>query len=377
MTAPGGTWQAKRRADRIAGVLNLGESEAGSWLRAAVAVLWPRAKVAKITALRGDASTRRFWRAQIEAGVARRFAAAAVVPATAILVDLGPDDLPLYARALNLVAEPLAEPPFINVQRFLKSIGVAVPEIYYSAPGERMLLVEDVGDRSLLKTARRFPDIADDLYRLAIDQLMLFHVRGTRRLDDGCIAARIAYDQRLFRWELDHFVEFGMDAVAPAAQPAAIGPELDSLAARLGRLPRVLSHRDYHGENLFIQDDGALRVIDFQDALMAPAAQDLAVLLTTRDSASLIPPRIEQRLIEYYFARMYRAGVPGLGADEFVESYCLCVLQHALKAIGRFSWLDRQGKSDYTAYIPHALAQARRILGGRSDFPALTAALGA
>jgi N-acetylmuramate 1-kinase len=330
-----------------------------------------------MAALKGDASTRRFWRTEIQAGRGRRFPATAAVPATAILVDLGPDDLPLYARALNLVAEPLAEPPFINVQRFLKSIGVAVPEIYYSAPGERMLLVEDVGDRSLLETARRLPEIADDLYRLAIDQLMLFHVRGTRRLDDRCVAARIAYDERLFRWELDHFVEFGIGAAAQDADPAAIEPELDELAARLGRLPRVLSHRDYHGENLFIQDDGALRVIDFQDALMAPAAQDLAVLLTTRDSASLIPPRIEQRLLEYYFARRYRAGVPGLSADGFIESYRLCVLQHALKAIGRFSWLDRQGKSGYAAYIPHALAQARRVLSERSDFPTLTATLGA
>ena len=50
-------------------VLNLGESEPGSWLRAAVAVLWPRAKVAKITALRGDASTRRFWPATRTAGL--------------------------------------------------------------------------------------------------------------------------------------------------------------------------------------------------------------------------------------------------------------------------------------------------------------------
>ena len=50
------------------------------------------------------------------------------------------------------------------------------------------------------------------------------------------------------------------------------------LAARLDRFPRVFSHRDYHRENLFIQDGPRIRIIDFQDALMAPAAQDLAVL---------------------------------------------------------------------------------------------------
>jgi hypothetical protein len=55
----------------------------------------------------------------------------------------------------------------------------------------------------------------------------------------------------------------------------------------------------------------------------------------------------------------------------------LCVLQHALKVIGRFNALERQGKPGYAAFIPHAAAQARRmlaILGARNDFPRLRAA---
>jgi len=36
-----------------------------------------------------------------------------------------------------------------------------------------------------------------------------------------------------------------------------------------------LNHRDYHSWNLMIQDE-AVRVIDFQDALMAPPQYDLA-----------------------------------------------------------------------------------------------------
>ena len=34
----------------------------------------------------------------------------------------------------------------MNVQRFLKSIGAAVPEIYVADLAARMLLVEDVGE---------------------------------------------------------------------------------------------------------------------------------------------------------------------------------------------------------------------------------------
>ena len=59
-------------------------------------------------------------------------------------------------------------------------------------------------------------------------------------------------------------------------------------------------------------------------------------------------------------------------------SYRLCVLQHALKMIGRFEMFERGGKQGYRRYIPHLLAQARRVLAEmRSEFPELCAALGA
>jgi N-acetylmuramate 1-kinase len=164
---------------------------------------------------------------------------------------------------------------------------------------------------------------------------------------------------------MEDFLTTGSASVAPGTDLGALAPELDNLAARLGGLPRVLSHRDYHGHNLFVQSDRIwmrIRVIDFQDALLAPAAQDLAVLLTTRDTGRVIGPDAERRLLDYYIAGLARRGVPCPDADEFISSYHLCVLQHALKVIGRFNALERQGKSGYAAFIPHAAAQARRML---------------
>jgi aminoglycoside/choline kinase family phosphotransferase len=345
-----------------------------TWAATAVARRWRGAHVKTVTPLKGDASTRRFWRVGIDPANVRD------VPASAIAVDLGPDDLPLYARALNLVPEPLAEPPWLTLQRFLSKIGAAVPDLYAAEALSRMMLVEDVGDLALFDAAAR-GNIAD-LYRLAASELLVIHLAGTQLLDRGCIAARIAYDARLFRWELEQFAEFGIATAAPGASRFAIAPELDRLAARLDRYPRVFSHRDYHGHNLFVQmrmdrrHEPRLRVIDFQDALMAPASQDLAVLLTTRDAARIITPAIERRVLEFYYAALVRHGSPALGLDDFMESYRLCVLQHALKVVGRFIFLERQGKSGYTTYIPYALAQARRMLVTTSDFRNLSAALG-
>ena len=350
-------------------MLLAGEATPETWIAATVARLWPYGGPATITALKGDASTRRFWRVSL--GAARQG------PTSAIAIDLGPDDLPLYARALKLVPEPLSEPPWLNVHRLLARIGANVPEIYAVDLTARMLLVEDVGSMPLFEAAQ---GDAGDLYRLAIDQLLIFHTSGTEKLDNDCIAVKIAYDQRLFRWELEQFLEAGLGEIAPGANRSAIAPELDGLAQRLDLFPRVFSHRDYHGHNLFVQycEQGQprLRVIDFQDALMAPAAQDLAVLLTTRDAARVITPKIERRILDYYYAALIRRETPQLPFEEFRESYRLCVLQHALKVIGRFIVLEHQGKSGYREYIPYALEQARRMLLP-AEFPNLHAVLAA
>src|ERR1700730_5169685 len=55
--------------------------------------------------LKGDASNRRFWRVAVDAAPSGA-ASTATPPASAIAVDLGPDDLPAYVRALKLVSGP-------------------------------------------------------------------------------------------------------------------------------------------------------------------------------------------------------------------------------------------------------------------------------
>jgi len=340
-----------------------------AWAAAAIARRWPHARLDTIAALRGDLSTRRFWRVAIASPQNQ-------APATAILVDLGPDDLPRYVRVLDLLPSPITEPPWINLHRFLESIGSPIPELYDAEPARRAMLVEDVGELSLLDAVQRPGADAADLFRLAASELIRIHVDGTAQIDARCIAHEILYSGRLFEWELKEFGEVGLAAVAPSADYSSIAPELTRLAAQLDRFPRVLSHRDYHRENLYIQDGPRIRIIDFQDALMAPAAQDLAVLLTTRDTDEVITPAIERRILDFYCAGIARRGAPALDAAEFMLSYRLCVLQHALKMIGRFEMFERNGKTGYRQYIPHALGQARRMLAEmRPDFPKLSDAL--
>src|SRR5262249_36448026 len=97
------------------------------------------------------------------------------------------------------------------------------------------------------------------------------------------------------------------------------------------------------------------------------------------DMAAFISPALERRLLDFYYAALTRLGAQTLSAEAFSRSYQLCVLQHAIKMMGRFLRFERSGKSGYAVFVPPTIDQARRILGGpcATDFPGLARAFGA
>jgi aminoglycoside/choline kinase family phosphotransferase len=117
--------------------------------------------------------------------------------------------------------------------------------------------------------------------------------------------------------------------------------------------------------------NGRLRLIDFQDALLGPDAYDLAALLTDRTTGTIITSALEERLIAHFCRARAAAGLPVAGgAADFLARYRCCALQRALKVIGRFYFLERvKGKPGYLAYLPGVYAVARRMLAA---LPAIT-----
>jgi aminoglycoside/choline kinase family phosphotransferase len=341
------------------------------WLRRSVSTIWGEgAGIGEVIELRGDASTRRFWRVALT-GTSTEGGSG---PQSAIVIDLGPEDLPRYVRALSLFLEKPSEPPWVNVHRFLTQIGVGVPALYAVSIEDRLILVEDLGRVTLFSAALGAAAAAPALFARAIEELALIHVEGTRNRTSQCVAFSIAYERRLFLWEMNEFVEYGLANLNWKGPIEPVRDELAELSDDLGALPRVFSHRDYHGGNLFVRGNRT-RVIDFQDALMAPAAQDLAVLLTTRDTAKVISPELESELIGYYLNCVRQRGGETPKRSEFAFSYYRSVLQHALKMIGRFIWLDTS-KPGYIDFVPDCIAQVRRVLAANNDFPILRAVFG-
>jgi len=317
-------------------------------------------EITSLTSLAGDASSRRYYRAALKGNS---------VPPSVIVMELQEgSSLPLSSEELAVFKEPPKELPFINLHRFLSEVGVRVPKLHGYWEQDGIVLLEDLGDILLWDRVQGVPSAeVFTWYKNAIDQLLVLQIRGTTQRDDSCIAFQQRFDFRLYMWEFDHFIEYGLRK-QPGTQ--AKSDEIDALrkifaevASCLENQIPCLNHRDYHSWNLMVRD-GDVAVIDFQDALLAPPQYDLASLLNDRETDNVIVPELEEQLISYYLSRREAMGEPRVDRDEFFEIYLLSAIQRDLKVVGRFNYLDLvKGKPGYKKFIPAILRRLKRNLG--------------
>lgn len=317
------------------------------------------AALASLAPLAGDASSRRYYRARLHGSDA---------PPSVVVMELpAGSSLPLSSEELAVFKEGPKELPFLNLHRFLSRIGVRVPRLYGHWEAEGIFLLEDLGDTALWDRVQGLsPSEVLAWYQKAIDELLVLQIRGTAQRDEACIAFQQRFDFRLYMWEFEHFLEYGLikrpDAHVDNPTLEQLRTAFKAIAERLDRQPTCLNHRDYHSWNLMICDD-AVAVIDFQDALLAPAQYDLASLLNDRITDSVIRPDLEASLLRYFLERRAEAEKRTIDGDEFQEIYLLSAIQRDLKVVGRFFYLDIvKGKPGYKKFIPATVRRLQRNL---------------
>jgi aminoglycoside/choline kinase family phosphotransferase len=169
-------------------------------------------------------------------------------------------------------------------------------------------------------------------------------------------------------WELQffarHFLEAYRGTVLGEASRSALDHEFGAIAGELASEPRVLCHRDYHSRNLMLHN-GALYLIDFQDARMGPDTYDLVSLL--RDSyVDLSDQRVDE-LIAFFLALR---GITD--QSEFRRRFDLMALQRNLKALGTFGYqAATRGNTVYIQYMARTLSHVRANLGRYERFEPL------
>lgn len=300
----------------------------------------------------GDASTRVYWRVGLEGAPV----------ATAVVMQL-PDD---YLKSDEATSGRPTELPFLNVQRHLAARGVPVVAVLASDLERRVVLLEDLGDETFFERHRRLDSAGQRvLYERAVDLLAEMH-RRVELPAEGFLAHTRSFDRKLLRWELDHFREWGIEALHGPIETGArstMDAAFDALADRLAAAPTQVAHRDYQSRNLMVRADGSLVVIDFQDALVGPTPYDLVALLC--DSYIELDLDLQRHLI----ARYVEVRAPaGLDVAAFESLFWLQALQRKLKDAGRFVYIDRvRRNASFLQWFPRSIGYVARALEQLGD----------
>jgi aminoglycoside/choline kinase family phosphotransferase len=305
----------------------------------------------------GDASTRSYIRLH------RQGAAPLILmnaPKAQESPPCGRDDSPAQRQAAGYNAlQRLAAcriDAFVGADLYLRSLGLSAPEIVAFDVESGFAVLEDLGEDLF---ARRIEggEPPAPFYDAAIDLLIRLHAEPAPSdlpvpghppwplLTYDALALKTATDI-LPAWLPKLAPGLTFSDTALAAWDALWAP----IHARGEAGATVFAHRDYHAENLIWLDgrDGLARVglLDFQDAVLAHPAWDLAALL--QDARRDVAPELEAAMLERYLAAGLRED-----RDAFLADYAALATLNNVRVVGIFARLiARDGKPRYRAFLP-------------------------
>ena len=284
-----------------------------SWLASTQWATWKRA------AMTGDASSRRYERL------------------------VGPDD-----QSVILMDAPSetcgSQSRFVEIAAHLSEINLAAPRILKWDDAAGLMILSDLGRLDFAKHLQSTPQDEPVLYRAAVDVLIALQSTpppaGLTEMTPDIGANMISL---AFEWAVtDESADLAKD----------ITHQIHAQLEQVDTIPRVLSLRDFHAENLIWRPDqpAAQRVglLDFQDAFVTHPTYDLASLL--RDARRDVDPTLLDPLLRRLAGQAH-------DFQDFKRAFHIMAVQRNLRILGIFHWLSAvSGKSSYLALIPRVWA---------------------
>jgi aminoglycoside/choline kinase family phosphotransferase len=152
----------------------------------------------RLEPLRGDASSRRYYRLHVDEPTPPG------TPARLMVMQLPADALGSDEKS----GAQATELPFLDVQRMLGARGLPVPELYLADVAHRVVLLEDLGDETFhARLQGQTPGALKADYEAAVQLLARLHRACAGGQPDESIAFRRRFDRELLRWELDFRIQ--------------------------------------------------------------------------------------------------------------------------------------------------------------------------
>jgi tRNA threonylcarbamoyl adenosine modification protein YjeE len=307
----------------------------------------------------GDASTRSYARLVRDDGVV-------------ILMNSPrrPDGPPVYEGKSYSAAVHLAEDvkPFVAIADGLRERGFSAPVIRHADLDSGFLITEDFGSAGFIEGDPPRP-IAGR-YQMAIDTLAALHCQAlpeilplpqqtTYTIPTLETDALLVEAGLMLEWYLpDRGVEPTDD------MRAEFVTMWRDLLARPAAAEKTWVMRDFHSPNLIWLDErpdiAKVGIIDFQDAVLGPAAYDLVSL--AQDARIDVPEQFELALLARYI-RARRGSDDSFDPAGFAELYAIMSAQRNTRLLGTFARLNRRdGKPHYLRHQPRIWTYLKRSL---------------
>lgn len=308
-------------------------------------------EIVYLDALTGDASTRRYYR----------------------LVTKSKS----YVVCLDRPFNNESEYTFLVVQKFLKSLGVRVPEVFYFVPSSGFLLEEDLGDTTLVRYLSKCNKSEElRIYKDSIDLLCKIHLSDRESIPSISSSLSFNYEKLnqevMLTYENFWSLTLGDQKELYESEKRIVELEFRKINSFLDSNIKALCHRDYHSRNLMVLGDKnpELIVIDFQDARLGSYCYDLVSLL--EDSYFSLDGAQVQQLRKYYFDTMKNSVSDFPTYSEFLEIYEKSLIQRTFKAIGSFSFIYKtRGDIRYLKYIGFAMEKLRHVFMANDQYTKL------
>ena len=258
--------------------------------------------------------------------------------------------------------------PFVAMTLGLRGLGFSAPAIFAADRAAGLLVIEDLGDELVVDGDPPAP--IEMRYEAAIDllaELHRNHLKDVLTVEPGVEYRIPRYDMDAFLIEVDLLLEWYL----PKLEARINDAKRESFRSlwRDALLPvtsgaQTWVLRDFHSPNLLWlperEGTGRIGLLDYQDAVIGPAAYDVAALL--QDARADVPEKMEIALLSRY-TRARRSASATFDAPAFARAYATLAAQRASKILGIFARLEkRDHKPQYLRHLPRVSTYLQRSL---------------
>jgi len=294
-----------------------------------------------LTVLSGDASNRRYFRANNQIKSRK-------LPGSYVAVDAVPD------KENN--------ERFVVIAKDWSAQGLRTPKVFGVNLDDGFMLLEDFGDDTLFS---HLNDANVDQY---YDQTLsvLHKIQGLMVTPELKLQT---YNKSVLLREMELFKEWFVVKLLgielSSNEDKLVVDLFDHLVDSALQQPQVVVHRDYHSRNLMLLAEDGIGILDFQDAILGPVTYDAVSLL--RDCYIDWP----QKKV-YEWLDNFQAGSSILSSFSnyaVKQWFDLIGLQRHIKVLGIFSrlWL-RDSKKSYLSDIPRVFSYLVNVAKHYEEF---------